>query len=568
MASRRIDDGLRRLEELKVSFEAGDGARVMAALDELASQRFPDAASLIRFHEALLFLCAYPHDGGVLTKARECLRGFRWRVEELRKAGADLSEMEEPEVSGIAGTGLSAVFSHGVARRLAARHGAEVTIDWEGCEKANHMGRALPRVVPLLEEDALVEAAVPYREWVKRAAGGEGNSLAWLLEQLSSSGLSHSMQGEIYDSLELMLRWELKDSRAARTHTRLAARRVCHHSGPLIRRKDVSLERELESPPFPAERLSRKEGERILAVMRDTSAVRYRELHGFTHGDPARVLRVKVGRGVEMYAAGVLAARRLPLRAYHGAMFFKNGVPVGYVEGLSLFERMEVGFNVYYTFREGESARLYAKTLRLMNQLAGVTRFVVDPYQIGYENEEAIESGAFWFYRKLGFRPVLPEQAALCAREEKKMAGRPGFRTPPAVLRRLAESPMTWEPPGARPGEWDRFRVRNLGLAVQGRMAGRFQGDSEKMRAEARKQVAKALSVDLQSWGAAEQRGFENLALVLSLIPNLERWTEGDKAAIVAIVRAKSGPDEARYLRLMQRHGRLRAALLEIGATP
>ncbi len=101
------------------------------------------------------------------------------------------------------------------------------------------------------------------------------------------------------------------------------------------------------------------------------------------------------------------------MRAYHAGMMFKNGVPVGYVECLSLFERMEVGFNLYYTFREGETAWLYARLLRLFRQYAGVTCFSIDPYQIGHENEEAIESGAFWFYRKLGFRPVEPEIARL-----------------------------------------------------------------------------------------------------------------------------------------------------------
>ena len=51
------------------------------------------------------------------------------------------------------------------------------------------------------------------------------------------------------------------------------------------------------------------------------------------------------------------------MRAYHCGMFFKNSVPAGYVELLSLFERAEVGFNLYYTFREGESAWLYARLL-------------------------------------------------------------------------------------------------------------------------------------------------------------------------------------------------------------
>ena len=85
-------------------------------------------------------------------------------------------------------------------------------------------------------------------------------------------------------------------------------------------------------------------------------------------------------------------------------MIYKNGVPIGYFEGLSFFERMESGFNLYYTFREGETAWLYANILNVMSRLTGVSSFSLDPYQIGFENEEGIQSGAFWFYRKLGFR--------------------------------------------------------------------------------------------------------------------------------------------------------------------
>jgi hypothetical protein len=57
---------------------------------------------------------------------------------------------------------------------------------------------------------------------------------------------------------------------------------------------------------------------------------------------------------VQIFVFGVPPEWRLPLRAYHSALFFKKGVPIGYVEVLSLFERAELGFNLYYTFREGE----------------------------------------------------------------------------------------------------------------------------------------------------------------------------------------------------------------------
>lgn len=123
-------------------------------------------------------------------------------------------------------------------------------------------------------------------------------------------------------------------------------------------------------------------------------------------------------------------------------MIFKNGVPVGYFEGISLFERMEGGFNLYYTFRDGETAWLYARILNIFRHLLGVTAFSIDPYQIGFENEEGIESGAFWFYRKLGFRPTRPDVMKLVLNEEKKLASRSNYRTSANTLRKLAGGPM------------------------------------------------------------------------------------------------------------------------------
>src|SRR5213075_1236372 len=187
--------------------------------------------------------------------------------------------------------------------------------------------------------------------------------------------------------------------------------------------------RELTSPAIPIERLSRAQGERILDLARETSAVRYRELHGFTFGDASRILKADLGRGTQVFVTGVPPEKRLPLRAYHAALIFKNGVPVAYFEGLSLCERMESGFNLYYTFRDGETAWLYARILRLMRQLLGVTVISIDPYQVGHENEEGIESGAFWFYRKLGFRPVKPGLLKLTRAEEAKVLKNPSHRT-------------------------------------------------------------------------------------------------------------------------------------------
>ena len=105
---------------------------------------------------------------------------------------------------------------------------------------------------------------------------------------------------------------------------------------------------------------------------------------------------------------------------------------------------MEVGFNLYYTFRQGETAWLYARLLKLFHQHFGVDTFTIDPYQLGHENEEAIASGAFWFYGKLGFRSQSIKIRNLADREEHRIAASPAYRTPPRILRKLCEAPMMY----------------------------------------------------------------------------------------------------------------------------
>jgi hypothetical protein len=526
-------DLLDRLDDWKRRFEpAGDG-QLEKLLAQVATRRFKDPAALIRLHETLLFLRAYPRTPAVARLADEILFAFAARIAPL----THLTPFEEPEVSGIAGTSFAAVFSYEVARRLAALHPRSVEIAWDRHDQADKLGPALARFAPLLEEDWPVEAHVPYRQWMAASHRRGVTDLAWLLERLAALPLAPRGRAEVYEALDLPLLWDIGNARTSRSRLRLPGRKLYCHREPLLGRSDVSLLAELEAPPLPIRRLSRPEARRILDVILDTSAQRYRELYGFSHPDEAAVFHANAGRGVDVFFFGVPPAWRLPLRAYHAGMFFKNGVPAGYVELLSLFERAEVGFNLYYTFREGESAWLYARLLHLFRQVLGVTCFSVDPYQIGLENAEAIDSGAFWFYRKLGFRPVEPPVAALVAREERRMAATPGYRSSRRTLEKLATSYLIFEGPGAEPGAWDNFRVRNLGLAASRVMAERFGGDIERFRRAA---------------------GSSGLAQILSLIPDLPR----DGAA--KILAAKQGPSEARYLRLMQHDPRLRAAFLAL----
>ena len=124
-------DLLDRLDEWKGRFGPSGAGRLERLLAAIAGRKFGAAGELIRLHEALLFLRAYPRSQEVARLADAALLRFAGRTAALRAAGVDLGPFEEPEVSGIAGASLSAVFSYEFARRLALRHPRDLEIAWD-----------------------------------------------------------------------------------------------------------------------------------------------------------------------------------------------------------------------------------------------------------------------------------------------------------------------------------------------------------------------------------------------------------------------------------------------------
>jgi hypothetical protein len=341
--------------------------------------------------------------------------------------------------------------------------------------------------------------------------------------------------------------------------------------------------------------------------------VRYRELYGTTLGDPRSVVRADLGsdsagRGVVIHLWNLPPERRLPLRAYIAGFTLKNGVPINYIEAIGVCEWIEVGFNTFYTYRQGETAWIYAQALRCLRIFTGATTFSVYPYQIGQNNDEALDSGAFWFYRKLGFRSGNPALEELAKREEKKIATNSQYRTPKKTLKRLAEAHVFYElervilkkeraNPGmsvlsktgknttsrraARPvlhlpalaaegvlGPWDTFSTRNLALRVNRRMSREFNGDSARIRDACTKEVTRAFRLNPSRWTPAARHSLENWSLILALIPDLASWSANEKRDLAKIIQSQSTFNEMHYLRLTQRHTRLREQLLRLGSTP
>ncbi len=269
----------------------------------------------------------------------------------------------------------------------------------------------------------------------------------------------------------------------------------------------------------------------------------------------------EVGRGVAVALYTMRPDRRSPIDSHVGMMVFKNGIPVGYGGGWPFLGTCRIGVNVFAPYRGGESAFLFGQVLRVYRQRFRIGRFVAEPSQFGGTNREGLQSGAFWFYYRLGFRPVEDRPARLAAEEWSRMQRDPGYRTPLPALRRFTGSDieLRLDPtPDCEPNA--------LSEAVTAWIGARFDGDRTRAERSALRIVSRALGEPrIDRWPATERRAFGALAVLFALIPALDRWPAADRRALVALMRAKGG-DEFRFHDLLARHRRLADALVAIGS--
>ena len=337
--------------------------------------------------------------------------------------------------------------------------------------------------------------------------------------------------------------------------------RVFFHADGLSR-PAAPLTRALAGPLPVLRPAPRALAETLIDAARVAMATRQRELHAFAYPNPDDVLVMDGDRGLRLAFFGIAPGFRLPLESYYAFLALKNGVPVSYGAGWELFGTLDFAINIFASFRQGESALLATEILRGYRRIFGMRTIVVDRYQLGHESTEALRSGSFYFYHRLGFRPRDPAVLRVLAGEEASLAADRSYRSPVPVLKRLAGGEVYLTLPGADPEPEHRLRATDVAGLVAGLVAREFGGDRVAAARESAARARRALGVGrARGWSREERRAFEQLSLVAALIPALARWPAADKRALAALMRAKGGPSELAYARRLDRHRRLRLRL-------
>lgn len=499
------------------------------------------ARALRRAHDALLFTCAYPANRAEWEQANRALGELAIGARALAATprGASLQN------SGIAGTPIVAAFSLATSRWLVDRYGTAVTLAGVEADPSHVMTVLDPALDPL-EREILSELPLRWTAWQRRHLGsGPAVRLRQLLAMVARLPGGAAEQESVFASLRVYLRWDTSTDAPLLTTGRFAAGEPVSHPGALRRRARLA-DAWREGRPR-RRRLQAGDQRTLLDLARGTLAGLLAETDPFTYANPAESELHELGGGLSVVLFAAIPGKKLALEAYIGYLLLKNHLPVAYGGGWVLGRQARFGLNVLPPFRGGESAVILAQLLRAYAWRFGLRLFLVEPFQLGRGNPGGITSGAFWFYWRLGFRPLQPALWALATTEARRLRT-PGTRTPAALLRRLAESTMAWETPlGA---SWSALDLEQIGARVSRHVVTEFDGDREAAQRAA-----------IRSLGYHEPR----LAVLLAAIAPAGGWSKGGLKRLATIMAGKDRAEMDQAVAL-GRHRELMRALARAAA--
>lgn len=449
--------------------------------------------------------------------------------------------------SNIPGTVIHASFSFALTRWLVHCFPGDIQIESAGAgpETIRVFFRVL---LPRTEFESISAGELSLAKRIRLLKGASPLSgLAWLLQLLDSTVPDERMKEYLFQSLQLYTYWKV--SHPLPTPERFQNKGFLF---PPARKKNIRLAA-ISRQPLPAPvQLDAAEKKECIAIARYSLALLCRETEPFTYADPDALTCFQLENGLTVILYGMETGRRLSIESYIGYLALINGTPVAYGGGWIFGHRCQFGINILPAFRGTASAEIFAGVIRVYRQYFGITQLFIKPYQFGKNNPEAIRSGAFWFYYKMGFRPDAPGIKRRAGQERKKIKAHSHYRCSPAVLKKLAGANLflAFDPPN-KPLPDASLASKAITAWIQSGFAGNREKALQFSRRVINNQFSfpspgplkKALRDVQQEWG-----------LLSMALLRPEDWSLKDKKMFVQLILAKARGDERRFIRLLQQH--------------
>lgn len=531
------------LHQIKSHFDASSAQQKLLLIELLAHYKPDSARSLKRYHDALLFISAFPDSKRIADKTeKELLR--------IKALLIRFSKMDTLANSGLEFAKLSWKPSLEALHWMLA-HTKDLRYTVKSKRKTEEITTLL---CSLSEWDSLLDAEVSFSDWMKLLTGNQNHPpssmlKAWL-ERFEKLNAAPAVRDFLFDSLSIRITCSMVGNLSLTSNKLLFSHRYFHQQKPELK----------QTEKLKAVYLNDKISGRILDSIKAALYARQRETDPVTYADERFLQGYETEDGFTVYLLSMKPEFRLPLESYIGYMVYSNGIPVSYGGGWILYDRCEFGINIFEQFRGGPSARILNLLMNIYKHQYGINTFIIPPYQFGEGNRDGIKSAAFWFYYKMGFRPEDKALKLLAEREWKKIQLNNAYRTPEKILLRFTKSPLLLEQYNHH---WPVPDLKSLSRAAIKWTAENFRRNTRKASHDAASGLLKRAGVIQKGWSSSEKRFFRELSPFICMIPGWENWKPAElKQAVMAL--KEKGNNEIKFIRLLKEHGKLRSEFLKL----
>jgi len=546
-----------RLAELSRTFGATAAAEKLRLLDQISGLTRLTTRRIVTLHDTLYCMLAYPDNADILGAVTCLAADLGGMVERHTGGDADCPAFVN---TGLPGSCNKHSYSYRALQRMVQIFPGCFSMDWDEINYEPTFVDALNLTVLPSESRGLEDEYQGLQDWLDAAKIKPSETdLEVALRLFRGSSLDARQQVHVFETCEYPVVYRLTRLGSARCDVGVEPDPPCFQRKPLGQER-FPLKPKILRPLEHRENLSSEDGRKMIDLALIALCSRNLEIHPLIYANPDDVIVADGGRGLRIILAGVVPEFRAAVETDLFFLVMKNGLPIAYGPASVSFGCCEMGINLFREFRGGEIRYIYSQVMRVLYHVAEVRYFFLTSYGMGDGNPEALKSGAFWFYRKLGFRAAEADVEALARSEEKIMRRKPRYRSSMATLQELALTDAYFDLSG---GTCHPVDYEALGHAVSRAVREEYGGDRPKAARGSVARLIRLLAIDdYRSWTRGEKTAMNRLAPILVLLTGLAEWPVKEKQSLVAAIRAKGGPSELSYIRQTSRIRRLPEALL------
>lgn len=387
--------------------------------------------NLKKIYRALQFMAAHPQSHKQLQYVKLT---FKKLAEPTRKIANKLPD------SGLPFTTITTRYSHDMLQWLYNHNACAIALNAFD-EEAEDLNLLLKQTLPKILLD-FTTIGYSNNELLAALNVSSKQVLPFLLQQFSKLNTLPYSKDYAWDRLNAWIAVTSKQFEFSLPGNVFLKHKVFYHDA-ILKKVDARAIVNMGLPQPTT--LTKRQLQLCINTIKKSLVLTMRETDPVTYLQPETLRYYVLERGIAIAIYGMNGFRQQPLNSYIGYTLIKNGYPAAYGGAWVFGQTAQFGLNVFEHFRGGESTFFLCQLLRVYTQVFQLSEIEIDAYQFGKDNPEGIASGAFWFYYKLGFRPVALKQKKLAAAEFKKIIQKPDYKSSEDVLINLAESNMVWK---------------------------------------------------------------------------------------------------------------------------